>query len=97
MSELKVLIARRGTVRAKVTTCYNRRANYVNYTSLQQVTERATLIQCKGDLENFDELCQEKKFSGETIDETDLNTEVETCYEYTINIQECLAILNSLT
>ena len=97
MSELKVLVARRGTVRAKVTTCYNHRSDYVNYTSLQQIAEKATLTQCKDDLENFDECYQQKKFLGETINETELNAEVQSCYEYTVKIQECLAILNSLT
>ena len=95
MSQLPKLVARRKTVRARVTSLHNQRHNFVNLPISDVDSTKASLVDYKDDLKSFDDLIQTQKFPDSSdIDEDELQNETDTCEDYMIKIRECLVILD---
>ena len=98
MSQLPKLVARRKTVRARVTSCHNNRGTYDALSPTDLHTVKANILDYKEDLKTFDDLIQNLKFVDvDTIDENELQKETDTCDEYMSKIRECLAIINRVS
>ena len=98
MSELKKLVTQRKVIRGRVTTCYNRSGSYDTLSKIQRATELANLLGYKEDIKNFNDLIQNIKYSNsDDTDDDELESEMESCADYNVKIQECIVILNSLS
>ena len=98
MSQLLKVVARRKTVRARVTSCYNNRSTYASLSPTDLDAVKANILDYKEDLKTFDDLIQNLKFVDvDTVDENELQKETDTCDDYMSKIRECLAILNRVS
>ena len=97
MAELFKLVARRKTIRNRVTTIHNKRSTLESLSQTELDTEKAIILYYKDDLNTFDDLIQNLKFGDpEKLDEMELHKETDICDEYMSKVRECLTVLNRL-
>ena len=83
MSQLPKLIARRKTVRARVTSLHNRRFTFAALSNTDVISIKANIVDYKDDLKSWDDLIQNLKFGDPSnIDEDALESETDNCEEY---------------
>ena len=97
MAELRKAVCQRKTVRTRVTSCHNRLKGFELLTSGERAMEVANLEEYQKSLKELDDCIYKLKYSSEGIDETEIQTEMDTCADYSSKILDCLALLEKLT
>ena len=96
MAELKKLVAKRKTLRTRVTASHNQIDTFETLPQTKRCGEKAKLLEFKKELLNLDESIQDLKFTDEVdFTDIDLSNEMDSCTNYQCKIQECLATLDS--
>ena len=93
MAELKKLICKRKTIRARVTNSHNRINNYPSLTEVQRAVERANLLDYKADLKSLNNDIQALK---DTATNAEMEDEMESCENYRGKLHDCIIHLDSL-
>ena len=96
MSGLPRLVSQRKVVRKRVTDCFNRKHTFSSLSQDDKASEKEILLGFKEILLDLDNQIFALKFSG-TTEESEIDTETETCQQYLDKIRSCLPLLANAT
>ena len=94
MSDLRLLVSSRKTIRKKVTDCFNALATLVSLDESQKLSKKNLLLSYKNSLIEIDAKIHNLKLSdSEGISDAELDSELSACQDYLDKIESCLPLL----